>query len=163
LPLLKFQPSYIGPNLIRTSNSLVEINSLFPTISGVRTTVLLQFRIILGCYTVSLRLWNTRFRAFTPSSLGLHRRRYFAFIHLECILSHLSLTDIDRLVGAMLLTYLVTPCSRVLLEKLTGFFQLVKNSPNFMERVSSLPHSQVPATCPYSEPARSSPLPHPTF
>ena len=29
-----------------------------------------------------------------------------------------------------------------------------------MEPESSLPHSQVPATCPYPEPARSSPYPH---
>ena len=54
-----------------------------------------------------------------------------------------------------LLTYLVTPWSRVLLEKLTGF-QLVKEFPAFMEPVGLLPHLQVPATCPYSEPARSS-------
>jgi len=29
-----------------------------------------------------------------------------------------------------------------------------------MELEGSLPHSQVPATCPYPEPARSSPYPH---
>ena len=29
-----------------------------------------------------------------------------------------------------------------------------------MEPEGSLPHSQVPATCPYPEPARSSPYPH---
>ena len=29
-----------------------------------------------------------------------------------------------------------------------------------MEPDGSLPHSQVPATCPYHEPARSSPYPH---
>ena len=29
-----------------------------------------------------------------------------------------------------------------------------------MEAEGSLPHSQVPATCPYPEPARSSPYPH---
>ena len=29
-----------------------------------------------------------------------------------------------------------------------------------MEPKGSLPHSQVPATCPYPEPARSSPYPH---
>jgi len=45
------------------------------------------------------------------------------------------------------LTYLLTPCSRVLLEKLT-VFQLVKKSPHFMEPEGSLPHSQVPATVP---------------
>jgi hypothetical protein len=39
--------------------------------------------------------------------------------------------------------------NRVLLEKLTGFA--------FMEPGSSLPYSQVFATCPYPEPAPSSP------
>ena len=54
---------------------------------------------------------------------------------------------------------LCTPWSRVLLEKLTGF-QQSRNSPHFMEPEASLPHSQVPATCPYPEPARSSTYPH---
>jgi hypothetical protein len=58
-----------------------------------------------------------------------------------------------------LLTYLLTPCSRVLLEKLTGL-KLVKKFPTFLEPESSSPYSQVPATCPYPEPARSSPYPH---
>ena len=34
------------------------------------------------------------------------------------------------------------------------------NSPQFMEPKRSLQHSQVPATCPYTEPARSSPYTH---
>jgi len=55
----------------------------------------------------------------------------------------------------VLVQYLLTPWSRVLLEKLTGL-QLVKISPHFMESEGSLPHSQVPATCPYPEPAWSS-------
>ena len=58
-----------------------------------------------------------------------------------------------------LLTYLLTPCSRVLLERLTGS-QLVKKFPTIMQPEGSLPHSQQPATCPYPEPARSSPCPH---
>jgi hypothetical protein len=49
-----------------------------------------------------------------------------------------------------------TPWSRVLLEKLTGL-QLVKKYPHFMEIEGSLPHSQVPFTCLYPEPAQSSP------
>ena len=32
-----------------------------------------------------------------------------------------------------------------------------RNSPHFMETEGSLPHSKVPANCPYPEPARSSP------
>jgi len=47
--------------------------------------------------------------------------------------------------------YILTARSRVV-EKLTGF--------QFMEPECSLPHSQVPATWPYSKPTRSSPYPH---
>ena len=54
---------------------------------------------------------------------------------------------------------LLTPWSRVLLEKLTGF-QLVKKISHFMEPEGSLTHSQVPATCPYHETAQSRPCPH---
>ena len=54
-----------------------------------------------------------------------------------------------------LLTYLLTPRCRVLLEKLTGL-QLVKKFPAFY---GSLPQSQVTATCHYPVPARS--IPHP--
>jgi hypothetical protein len=51
---------------------------------------------------------------------------------------------------------ILTPWSRVLLEKLTGL-QLVKKFLAFMEPEGSLQHSHVPATCTYPEPARSSP------
>ena len=56
-----------------------------------------------------------------------------------------------------LLTYLLTPWSRVLLEKLTGSAAVVKKFPAFLEPESSSPYSQVPATCPYPEPTPSSP------
>ena len=55
-----------------------------------------------------------------------------------------------------LLTYLLTPLSRVLLEKLTGL-QVVKKFPTFLEPEGSSSYSQVPATCPYPEPTPSSP------
>jgi hypothetical protein len=42
--------------------------------------------------------------------------------------------------------YLLTPWSRVLLEKLTS--KLVKKFPAFMEPKSPSPYPQVPATCP---------------
>jgi hypothetical protein len=48
-----------------------------------------------------------------------------------------------------LLTYLLTPWSNVLLEKLTG--SQSRNSPAFYEPEGSLPYSQVRATCPYPE------------
>jgi len=52
---------------------------------------------------------------------------------------------------------LLTMWSRVLLGKLTDS-QLVKKFPE-----GSLPHFQLPATCPYPEPDQSSPLlPHAT-
>ena len=54
-----------------------------------------------------------------------------------------------------LITYYHTPRSRVLLEQLSGS-QLVKKFPAFYGTESSLPRLQVPATCPYLEPAQSS-------
>jgi len=60
------------------------------------------------------------------------------------------------------LTYLLTPWSRVLFEKLTSF-QPVKKFPTFygtQRFKGSITHSQVPFTCPYPEPAWSSPYPH---
>ena len=45
--------------------------------------------------------------------------------------------------------YLLTPCSRVLLEKLIG--SAVKKFPEFLETEGSSPYSQVPATCPYPD------------
>jgi hypothetical protein len=56
------------------------------------------------------------------------------------------------------LQQVLTPWSRGFLEKLT-VSQLVKKFPHFMEPEGSLPHSQEPATCPYPEPAQSSPCP----
>jgi hypothetical protein len=57
------------------------------------------------------------------------------------------------------LSYLLTPWSRVLLEKLTGF-QLLKKSPSFMKSECSLPRTQVTVTCLYPEPDRSCLCPH---
>jgi hypothetical protein len=56
------------------------------------------------------------------------------------------------------LTYSITLCSRVSLEKSTGFEvnqeipRILWNNPD-----SSSPYSQAPATCPYPEPNPSSP------
>jgi hypothetical protein len=63
-----------------------------------------------------------------------------------------------------LLTHSLIPCSRVLLEKLTGP-QLVKKFPTFLwkPKVHYLIKKCLPATYPYSEPARSSPCPHIPF
>ena len=49
---------------------------------------------------------------------------------------------------------LITPLSRVRLEKLTGF-SYSRNYQHFMEPEGSLTHSQEPVTCAYPEPARS--------
>ena len=56
----------------------------------------------------------------------------------------------------MVLNLLAYPCSTALLEKLTGS-QPVKIFPSFMEPEGSLPHSQMPANCPYLGPDQSSP------
>ena len=53
--------------------------------------------------------------------------------------------------------YTLTPRSRVLLEKLTGFAANQEIPLHFMEPESSLPYSQAPTTCPYPEPTPSSP------
>jgi len=56
------------------------------------------------------------------------------------------------------LNYLLTPCSRVLLEKLT-VPQLVQKFSAYLAPEGSLLYSQVPATYPYPEPSRPSPFP----
>jgi hypothetical protein len=82
------------------------------------------------------------------------------FIYLcRMILTLNTLTYLFTHSFAYLLTYLFTPWSRVLLKKLT-VSQLVKKLPAFMEPEDSLPKSQMPATCPYPEPTRSSPWSH---
>jgi len=58
-----------------------------------------------------------------------------------------------------ILTYLLTPWCRVLLEKLTGL-QLVKKFPAFHGTQGSIPHSQASANCLYPGPAQSSPYTH---
>jgi hypothetical protein len=52
--------------------------------------------------------------------------------------------------GTYCRTFLLTPHSTVLLDKLTGL-QLVKESPHFMEPEGSLPHSQLPAISLYAD------------
>jgi len=54
---------------------------------------------------------------------------------------------------------ILTPWSRVLLEKLTGF-QLVNKFPTFYGTRRFITAFTDPATCPYPEPARSSPYSH---
>ena len=61
-----------------------------------------------------------------------------------------------------LLTHLLNPWSKVFLEKPVGY-QLVKKFPHFMEDEGSLPRLQVRLNCPYPEPNKYSPCPHPTF
>jgi len=56
----------------------------------------------------------------------------------------------------VLLTYLLTPWSRVLLEKLTGSAASQK-FPAFSEPEGSSPYPQAPTTCPYPEPTSFSP------
>jgi hypothetical protein len=53
--------------------------------------------------------------------------------------------------------YLLTPWSRVFLEKLTETLPLVKKFPVFMELETFSPYPQLPAICPYPEPTPSSP------
>jgi hypothetical protein len=72
-----------------------------------------------------------------------------------CFWYYTRLISFSHRTPCPVLSYLPTPWSRVLLEKLTGF-AVVKKFPAFMEPESSLPYSQLPDTCPYPEPAPSS-------
>jgi hypothetical protein len=65
-------------------------------------------------------------------------------------------TDVSYNIKAILLTYLLTPWSRVLLEKLT-VSAASQEIPRIFKPEGSSPYSQVPATCPYPEPTPSSP------
>ena len=65
---------------------------------------------------------------------------YCGVINLEC----LELEDLE----CLLRQFYCTRWSRFLPEKLK-VSQLVKKFPHFMEPEVSLPHSQLPATCPY--------------
>jgi hypothetical protein len=54
--------------------------------------------------------------------------------------------------------YLLTPRSRILLEKLTGFATSPEIPHYFMEPESSLPYSKVSDTCPYPSPLHPVPI-----
>jgi hypothetical protein len=72
-------------------------------------------------------------------------------IQLHFYVSHGLLVIANKTKFNKIFTYLLTPWSRVHIEKITGFSQS-KKLPHFMEPA---PHSQVPSTCPYPEPDRS--------
>ena len=55
---------------------------------------------------------------------------------------------------------LLTPWTRILLEKLTSSAASQEIPPHFFQPEGSSPYSQVPATCPYPEPTPSSPHKH---
>ena len=61
-----------------------------------------------------------------------------------------------HIMKASWLNYLLTPWSRVLLEKLTGS-AASQEIPRIFGTQSSSPYPQAPATCPYPEPTPSSP------
>jgi len=56
---------------------------------------------------------------------------------------------------AILLTYLLTPRSRFLLEEANSFSTSQRIPRILLNHEGSSPHSQVPATCPYPEADRS--------
>ena len=70
---------------------------------------------------------------------------------------HISIFIPKPYSGWTAINSLLTSCSRVLLEKLTGFAANQEIPQHFMEPESSLPYSQAPATCPYPQPTPSSP------
>jgi hypothetical protein len=81
--------------------------------------------------------------------------KYKTWAYFPSHLYNSTLTSFEPLICCV--TYLLTPWSRVLLEKLTSFRSKPRNSPHFMEPEGSLPYSLVLATCPYTELTPSSP------
>ena len=97
----------------------------------------------------------THLLTYLPTYLPTYLLTYlFTYFLLSFILTYL----LTFFFLTNLLTYLLTLWSRVLIKKLTGS-QLLKKLRHFMKSEGSLPHSQVPATCPYPEPGQSSPWP----
>ena len=134
--------------------------------SEVMTEILMQYR-ISACM---LHYPTNLSRLIWPSSLYLLYNKVSNYVTSSNLLPlalrgselHPTLFLPTAAVVASLKTsalYLLTQRSGVLLGELTAF-HLERNSPHFMEPEGSLLHSQVPATCPYPEPARPSPYPH---
>jgi len=90
------------------------------------------------------------------SSIFLKFLLSYRFKSAKFLVHNLSTSQCTLGATSKLLTYLLTPYSRVLLEKLTGF-AASQEIPAFLEPRGSSPYSQVPATCPYPEPTPSSP------
>ena len=109
------------------------------------TSVLLFYPQSLRHTSKSTEAWNMVFHKW-EIIISMKTRLFVQFIRKERTLLPSFLPS----------TYLLTPCSRVLLEKLAGS-QLVKKFPAFYGTPGSLPHLQVTATCSYPEPDQSSP------
>ena len=69
---------------------------------------------------------------------------------------------LDRATAVIAIIYLLTPWSRVLLEKLTGFAANQEIPRILWNPKVPLPYSKAPANCPYPEPTPSSPHNLPT-
>ena len=107
------------------------------------------------CHTVWTKCVCVLFQTLTPAWITHAVIRYYgpALGYAEhCVV---FIATVRHHTAPKLIQYDVvkTPRSRVLLDKLTGSL-LVNKSPHFME-----PHSQVPTTCPFSEPHQSNPRP----
>ena len=103
-------------------------------------------------------------RRYEPSRCGylVARRRRLSFrktyLFISCDASTSNSAKLLHYLITYWLTYLLNPCSTVLLEELTGS-QLFKKFPAFFKPEVSLPHLKLPAICPYPKPARPSPYP----
>jgi hypothetical protein len=113
----------------------------------------------------SLKQW-ARFVPFTPSTICARKYSYNCKImRLAEISSRLLIMDshVSNLNSYLRPKYfqsvksILTQWGRFLLKKLNGLQLIKKNSTHFMEPDGSLPHSQVPSTCLYPEPAQFSP------
>jgi hypothetical protein len=86
---------------------------------------------------------------------------YFHHLGVTFRLMFDTYQQVYRSCAYLSVTYFLTPWCRVVLEKLGNCSQS-GNSPHFMEPGRSLPHSQLPATCPILSQLNSLRNPHPT-
>jgi len=104
-------------------------------------------------------VWDNSCRS-THSNFDNGRRHWSALLW-PCVFSgfHRDVDQFYALLGYYVAYLLSTPCSRVLLEKLTGF-QLVQKFPACYETRRFITAHASDRHLPYPEPARSSPHPH---
>ena len=131
---------------------------VFWSLAGLSGEKIVNIRALYGW--ANTRMWESRLCTLTY--LLIYLITYlFIYLLITYYLPSLALFYFILLALLYLLyfTYLLIPCSRDLLEKLTGF-QLVKKFPTYYWTWRFITTVTSAATCPYHEPAWTSPYPN---